>query len=648
MTAETLTTIAGADATDANAAGADADADADAGTAGSSAVRGELVRVLFGDDHRAAHGPWRTLLTTEPFRRRSDLAPDAQLRLAYGRLRTLNSTLDSAFRLAADPVALANMHEWLSPVDTTLTTVAGIHYNLFLGSLLDHDGDVRRDLSAFADLTRIGTFLCTELDHGNDATALETTADYDRARDGFLLRTPHAGAQKFMPNTSAAGGPKSGVVAARLLVDGRDLGVFLFLTALTGAEGPLPGVRVRLLPRRMGSAVDHCLTSFDGVFVPREALLSGAQGRLDAEGAFTSEVVNRRSRFLLSIGRVTAGKLSMSASAVGSVRAALAVAVRHGSHRLIGGVRASERVPVMAHRSHYAPLAGALATAYAMTLLHRTVLRAWTEYDRTERDRTGVAGRVEAERLVAVAKAWITWEARVVITQCRERCGAQGLLENNGLAALVTGIEGAITAEGDNIAIHAKAAAGMVSGHRPPRPPADPAGRELTDPVFLRELLAAVECVELDRARAGMRAAAPGDALGRWNAGASAALRAATAHAQLRAAEAVAAAADALPPGAAAGEVLHTLGRLFALERIAPHGGDLLNEGFMAGRHISELPAETDRLAARIAGQAQMLTGAFDLPDEWLADVPVTDAGYASAYDDPEGPWHRSAVEARR
>lgn len=320
-----------------------------------AAVRGELVRVLFGDEHRATHGPWRALLTTEPFRRRSDPAPAERLQLAYGRLRTLNSTLDSAFRLAADPVALANMHEWLSPVDTALTTVAGIHYNLFLGTLLDHDGDVLRDLSAFADLSRVGTFLCTELAHGNDATALETTADYDRARDGFLLRTPHAGAQKFMPNTSTAGGPKSGVVAARLLVDGRDLGVFLFLTPLTTAGGPLPGVRVRLLPRRLGSAVDHCLTSFDDVFVPRDALLSGSQGRLDAEGVFTSDVVNRRSRFLLSIGRVTAGKLSMSACAVGSVRAALAVAVRYSAHRLIGGVRAAERVPVMAHRSHYAP-----------------------------------------------------------------------------------------------------------------------------------------------------------------------------------------------------------------------------------------------------------------------------------------------------
>ncbi|WP_406115542.1 acyl-CoA dehydrogenase [Streptomyces sp. NBC_01014] len=606
------------------------------GTAGEAAVRGELVRVLFGDDHRATHGHWRRLLTTGPFRRRAGLTPEEQLGLAYERLRTLDSTLDSAFRLAADPVALANLHEWISPVDTALATVAGIHYNLFLGSLLDHDGDAGRDLSEFADLTRVGTFLCTELAHGNDAAALETTATYDRAADGFLLRTPHAGAQKFMPNTSTAGGPKSGVVAARLLLDGRDLGAFLFLTPLTDATGPLPGVRIRLLPRRMGSVVDHCVTSFGDVFVPRSALLAGPQGRLDGEGVFSSDVANRRRRFLLSIGRVTAGKLSMSACAVGSVRAALAVAVRYGSHRIIAGVRAAERVPVTAHRSHHAPLASALATAYAMTLLHRTVQRTWTDHDESN--------RAAAERLVAVAKAWITWEARTVIAECRERCGAQGLLENNGLAAFVTGIEGTITAEGDNLAIHAKAAAEMVSGQHPPRPAAAPAGRELTDLAFLRDLLAAVEAVQLGRARARMREAPPGDALGRWNAGATAALKAATAHAQLRAVEAVTEAVAALPPGSAARERLSGLGRLFALERIAGNTGDLLNEGFLEGRHISELPVEVDRLAARIASVAGPLTEAFDLPEEWLADVPIAGAGYLAAYDDPQGPWHRSGT----
>ena len=72
---------------------------------------------------------------------------------------------------------------------------------------------------------------------------------------------------------SLAGGPKSAVVAARLLVDGEDQGVFLFLTPLSDERGHLPGVRVRRLADRTGTPVDHCLTSFDHVRLPREAML---------------------------------------------------------------------------------------------------------------------------------------------------------------------------------------------------------------------------------------------------------------------------------------------------------------------------------------------------------------------------------------
>lgn len=501
----------------------------------------QLTRVLYGDNFLQEHGFWRRLLTTEPFRRSGGGTPDERLALSYHRLRILNDTLDSGARLAADPRALAALHEWLGPVDPALTTVAGIHYNLFLGSLLDHDPGTPRDLSDFLELRSIGTFLCTEVAHGNDAAAVETTATYDRERDGFVLHTPHAGAQKFMPNTSPAGGPKTGVVAARLLADGTDHGVFLFLAPLTDDLDALPGVRVRRLPARMGSPVDHCLTSFDRYFVPREALLAGEQGRIGEDGRFTSELANRRRRFLLSIGRVTPGKLSMSACAVGSARVTLAIAVRYAGHRLVSGSRGAQRVPVYAHRTHHGPLAGAMATVFAMSLLHRRALDRWESAPAPDRD--------EAERLVAVAKGWITWRAREVIVECRERCGAQGLLENNGMTELFTGIEGAITAEGDNLAVHAKAAAEMLFSVTVRDEDEEEGPGELDDPRFLGRLLAAVEDIWFDRARDRISAAPAGDPLGRWNAASGPALRGVEAYGYRQASEAYAQAAAALPGG---------------------------------------------------------------------------------------------------
>ncbi|PSK74340.1 acyl-CoA oxidase [Streptomyces sp. CS149] len=592
-----------------------------------------LTAVLFGPNFRQEHGFWRRLLTTEPFRRPGGGTPDERLALSYHRLRILNNALDSGARLAADPRALAALHEWLGPVDPALTTVAGIHYNLFLGSLLDHDADTRRDLSDFLALRHVGTFLCTEVAHGNDAAAIETTATYDRERDGFVLHTPHAGAQKFMPNTSPAGGPKSGVVAARLLADGTDHGVFLFLAPLTDAHRALPGVRVRRLPARMGSPVDHCLTSFDRCFVPRDALLAGEHGRIGDDGRFHSEVPNRRRRFLASIGRVTPGKLSMSACAVGSARVTLAIAVRYAGHRMISGSRAARRIPVYAHRTHHGPLAGAMATVYAMSLLHRRALDAWESASGTDRD--------EAERLVAVAKGWITWQARGVIVECRERCGAQGLLENNGMTELVTGIEGAITAEGDNLAVHAKAAAEMLFSATDRDTAEEDGPGDLNDPAFLGRLFAAVEDLWFARAREQMSAAPPGDPLGRWNAASSAALRGVEAYACRQADEAFAEAVTALPEGEAR-DRLTELRRLFALRWIARNSGDLLASGRLTADQVTFLPDAVEEATVVVAEHTPALVATFALPERLMSDWPITGPRYADVYDDPEGAWHRS------
>lgn len=609
-------------------------------------VTDRLTRVLLGPDTHREHGFWRRLVATEPFRRPTGPAPGPtpgeRLALAHRRLRVLNNALDSAARPASDVRALAAMHEWLAPVDPALATVAGIHYNLFLGSLLDHDSDHPRDLSDFLALRRMGTFLCTEVAHGNDAAAVETTAAYDPDRDGFVLHTPHAGAQKFMPNTSPAGGPKSGLVAARLVVEGVDQGVFLFLVPLTDATRALPGIRVRLLPARMGSPVDHCLTSFDSVFVPRGAMLGGVQGRIGEDRVFRSDTEGRRRRFLVSIRRVTAGRICMSASAVGSARATLAVAVRYGGHRFVSGGRGAPPVPVSAHRSHHGPLAEAMSTVFAMSLLHRRALDRW---ERAER--AGAADRAAAERLVDVAKGWITWQARSVIVESRERCGAQGLLEHNGMTELVTGVEGAITAEGDNLAIHSRAAASLLMDavRGAPQEPSDhPVPGDLADPRFLGTLLERIEQLWFARAAGRTARVAHEDPKERWNAASGPALRGVEAHACRHAAEAYAQALEELPEGPAR-DRLGELARLFALRWIARNSGDLLADGRLTAAQVEGLTDAVEQLIAAVAPHLPELAAAFALPGELLADWPIAGPRYTDAYDDPEASWNTRPAE---
>ncbi|MCX5343332.1 acyl-CoA dehydrogenase family protein [Streptomyces atratus] len=594
----------------------------------ASSTVAALTQALFGERLDQLHEPWRKLFSTEPFTFREGLSPDQRAALSYERLRLINEALDSPEDFVVDVERLTALHEWVGPVDAGLGTVASIHYNLFLGSLLEHTAGPSRDLREFAELRRTGTFLCTEAGHGNSASQLETTATYDRTAGEFVLHTPSAAARKFMPNTSSTGGPKTAVVAARLITDGKDQGVFLFLTPLSDETGrPMPGVEIRRLPQTATAPVDHCVTSFDHVRLPLDALLQSDHGRLTPEGVFTSSIGSPRKRFLHSIGRVTAGKLCMSGYSLGVTRHALAVAVRHAHARQTSGVTAGGNVPLFAHRSHHAPLVDAIATTYAATLLHRAAVRQWAQATESERE--------NGERFAAIAKGWITWRARAVMTECRERCGAQGLFLANGIAGQLAANEGTITAEGDNLVIWVKAAGEMLLGHFTPKEPHDapPEARDLGDPDFLQDLLADIERIWHQRARTRLRGAPAGNPLNRWNAAVTPALELVDAYAHSQAAQALLDAADQAPHPEAQRQ-LHLLHRLFTLRRIAAHSGDLLAEGYLTSAQVRQLPDAAESVVADLAPEALTLTNGFAVVEDVLRDHPIN---HPDAFDGIEG-----------
>ncbi|MFJ4832786.1 acyl-CoA dehydrogenase [Streptomyces sp. NPDC088747] len=589
---------------------------------GTASLAGMLTAALFedGPDGAKVHAHWREAISADLFRYRPQAYVEERWQLAYDRLRALDDGLPlPAEQLADDPRRLAALHEWAAVVDGATATVAGIHYNLFLGSLLDDDVSAPRDLTEFVSMARTGTFLCTERDHGNDAPAVETVARYDRERDEFVLHTPHEGAAKYMPNTSPAGGPKTAVVAARLLMthdlDVRDLGVFLFLTPLTDRRGTLPGVTVTMLPERIGSPVDHCVTTFDNVRLPRTALIQGSHGKLLPDGTLASSVGSPRKRFLHAISRVTAGKLCMSASTLGGCRAALTTAVRYAYLRRISGPVAGQRVPLAAHRTHHARLLEQVASAYAMTFLHRTVTDRWITHPPEERAAT--------ERLVAVAKGWITWRARDITVESRERCGARGLFPVNGLAEYPANVEGAITAEGDNLAVWCKAGAEMIFGHDLAPDPGEATGQEsLTDPAFLRRAVTAAERQSHRAARRDLRRGDGGDALGRWNNASAAALELVETYAIGQAADAFLSARAAVPdPSARA--VLDDLCALFLLGHVKRLSGPLLIERALTADQLRSIPETAHELTTRLAPHLLDLTEAFDVPEQHLNSLPM-------------------------
>ncbi|QLH25641.1 acyl-CoA dehydrogenase [Streptomyces sp. Rer75] len=588
-----------------------------------------LTEVLFDGRFDDLHRPWTEYFRRDIFRYRDGLSLSERSALAYERLRVVNEGIASVEEFVTATDRLVSLHEWLGMVDGSLTTLATIHYNLFLGSLLRLDPRRTVDLAPFTRLWRYGTVLITELGYGNNAAALETTAVHQPEADTFVLHTPSAGAQKFMPNTGPAGGGKSGLVAARLIVRGQDCGVFLFLVPLRDERGPLPGIRIRPLSETPGSAVDHAITSFDHVVLDRTALLAGDHADLTAEGAFRSAIGSRRRRFLRSIQRVTTGKLCLAAAALGGARAALTIAVRYAHRRHTFAPASRTGVPLFAYRCNQTRLLGAAAHAYAATFLLREATRHCTGRDDPE--------SAEAEVLVAAAKGWITWQARDIAIECRERCGAQGLLSANRIVDLLTPIESTITAEGDNLVIWTKAAADMLTGrgYSPPPAPAARTGPP-TGRTHLLELLVRHELSCLQQARNRLSRSSDGP-LDRWNQAVNPALDLVDAYATRRAAEAFLTAVDRVADDAMRG-LLEQVFQLFALQRLAPQAGLLLADGHLTADTVRDLAPAVDRVAAALAPHAPALVEAFAIPDDIL-QAPIATDGYAAAYDDPAGPW---------
>jgi acyl-CoA oxidase len=598
-------------------------------------VAADLTRALFDGQFDLIHRPWRDFFATSTFHHR-ELPPEERMALSYERLRHLNKHLQDGPHgpeaLARNPSLLTALHEWVGPVDPGLGTILSIHYNLFLGSLTNFQSANGYDLRPFVAMERTGVFLCTERDYGNNAPQLKTTCTYDPACREFVLHTPLPGAAKFMPNTSSAGGPKTALVAARLVVGDRDEGVHLFLVPLheevTGE--PLPGISIERLPQTASAPVDHCATTFTHVRLPYEAMVQTDHGRLTPEGTYTSPVGGALKRFLSSVARVTDGKLCMQAYHLGTTRHAVTVAVRYAHMRHTSSGTRGGSVPLWQHRSHHAPLVDALATAYAATFLHRSAVRSW--------ERATTAGeRADAERLAAITKGWITWRGREVMDECRERCGAQGLFLANGIAFQRAAGEGAITAEGDNKVIWVKAAMELIMGHFTgekirPRP------SDLTNPESLQDLLGDIARIWRDRAterlrgseaepeesddsvtRPRRRSRRPGNALQRT---VLPALQLVDALAPFLAAQEMLTAAHAAT-NPEARRLLYALHRLFALRHIAAHKGDLLVEGRLDGDQVRTMHDTIEDVLDELAPHGLLLANAQAVSETLLLSHPI-------------------------
>ncbi|KAF9262889.1 peroxisomal oxidase [Marasmius fiardii PR-910] len=233
----------------------------------------------------------------------------------------------------------------------------------------------------------LGCYLQTELGHGTNVGALETTATYLSDTQEFELHSPTMTSTKWW--IGALGKTAThGVVQAKLILpDGTDVGPHLFFVQLRSLDDHrlLPGIITGDIgPKAMGgySANDNGFARFDHVRIPKSHMLSKFAQVTD-QGTYVKPPHAK-----VSYGGMLYIRSGMVTAAGWNVAKAITIAIRYATVRRQGSKGPDGlEIPVIQYPSVHVRLFPILARAYVFIELGRAMTKSFTEM--SERLATG-------------------------------------------------------------------------------------------------------------------------------------------------------------------------------------------------------------------------------------------------------------------
>ncbi|RLM70281.1 hypothetical protein C2845_PM17G13100 [Panicum miliaceum] len=313
---------------------------------GGADVAAALAAYLRGR-HRAAQ-----MRLFDFFRARPDLQTPVELttaahrELCFRQLRAL--VRDAGVRpltlMASDPAEYFAVMEAAGGADISLGVKLGVQYSLWGGSVINLGTKKHRDkfFDGIDNLDYPGCFAMTELHHGSNVQALQTTATFDPVTDEFIINTPNDGAIKWWIGNAAVHG-KFATVFARLILplqgkggEPADMGIHAFIVPIRDLEthSVLPGIEINDCGHKIGlNGVDNGALRFRSVRIPRDNLLNRF-GDVSRDGKYTSSLPTINKRFAATLGELVGGRVGIAYCSVGVLKVAVTIAVREacGGH----------------------------------------------------------------------------------------------------------------------------------------------------------------------------------------------------------------------------------------------------------------------------------------------------------------------------
>jgi acyl-CoA oxidase len=522
--------------------------------------------------------------------------------------------------------------------DGSLLIKLGVQFGLFGGSVqqLGTEYHHRSYLPKAASCELFGGFAMTEIGHGSNVQALETTAVYDSEHREFIINSPSFSAGKTFIGNAAVDGQVM-VVFAQLSVGAANQGVHAFVVPIRDDRGrPLPGVTIEDNGLKLGlNGVDNGRIWFHSVRIPKTELLNRFADVTD-DGQYRSEIKSNHHRFFTMIGTLVNGRITLALAANNMAKSAITIAIRYAARRrqFGGGVQETLLLDYPATQRRLMPL---LAIVYALDFAVKRLARI--------REQSAPTSARSIETLAAGIKAYSTWQAVHTIQVCRESCGGEGYMFVNRFATLKADAEIFTTFEGDNTVLMQLVAKNLLGELKDQLKEMRPGriarffldqrlkalkrkfGGLATDSDSMltpehqlshfrfRESTLLLRCGETFRRMTRPKAM---DAYSAFSQLQPELLELAEAYAERQVLESflqgIAAISDQTLQRA-----LRKLGDLFALYHLEKHKGWFLENGFMSGKKSKAITKHVTRLCAEMRPDAVGLVDAFGIPDQCLS-----------------------------
>jgi len=340
-----------------------------------------------------------------------------------------------------------------SVIDPSLDVRMAVHTTLFREAVAQNGTpeQLQKWLPDIDSYKIPGCFAMTELGHGSYIQGFETTATYDPKTDEFVINTPTDTATKWWIG-GAAHSALACVCYARLIIDGKDYGVYNFFVPLRRRVdfANLPGITIGDCGAKIGRhGIDNGWIQFNHVRIPRENMLM-KWAKVDRDGKFTQSP-----SIQLSYGALIGGRVSITSNAGVAARKALTIAIRYSAIRrqFLSDEPEKKKTKMEQQILDYTTtmyrLMPLLSECYALHFAAMSLDRR-NKMVQEEVKKGELKNLNDLHATSAGMKAFSTWFTLDAIEQCRQSLGGHGFSAYSGIGAWGNDFLVNVTWEGDN------------------------------------------------------------------------------------------------------------------------------------------------------------------------------------------------------